>query len=88
VTDFNRIRFPEACESVRGLSAVVSRYAGVSIKGYDTTGAVTEWSATGWAARIVQHEMDHLDGSLYTDIMDPKSLQIDDWRRINAAGAK
>jgi len=83
VKNYNKTLFPEACESIRGLSAVVPRYKEVSIKGYDTNGAVVEWLASGWAARIVQHEMDHLDGCLYTDIMDTKSLQVDAWHKIN-----
>lgn len=84
VRNYSKILFPESCESIKGLSAAVPRYKEVSIKGYDATGAMTEWIATGWAARIVQHEMDHLDGCLYTDIMVSKSLQVDDWHRINA----
>ena len=36
----------------------------------DENGDPVSWEATGWAARIVQHEMDHLDGVLYIDKMD------------------
>ena len=84
VTDFRRAIFPEACESIKGLSACVPRYLGVNITGLDSTGNPTEWTATGWGARIVQHEMDHLEGRVYTDIMERQTFQVDNWQRINA----
>lgn len=37
----------------------------------------------GWTARIIQHEMDHLNGKLYTDIMDQKSLACTCWYEVN-----
>lgn len=86
VKDYKKTVFPEACESLKGVSALVPRYRGVCVKGYEYDGSPTEWEVTGWAARIVQHEMDHLDGKMYTDIMDCKSLQVDHWQTINANG--
>lgn len=86
VTDFTKLSFPEACESVKGLSAIVPRYRAVTITGYEYDGEPVTLQATGWAARIVQHEMDHLNGRVYTDIMDTKTLQVDAWYRINARG--
>ena len=84
IKNFKKILFPESCESVKGLSALVPRYKGVIVKGYNDTGNFVQWEITGWGARIIQHEMDHLDGCLYTDLMDSKSLQVDEWYRINA----
>lgn len=86
VKDFKKVVFPEACESLRGLSALVPRYKSVQVKGYDYDGSPTEWEAVGWAARIVQHEIDHLNGKIYTDIMDCKTLQNDHWKTINQRG--
>lgn len=84
VTDYKKVIFPEACESLKGLSASVPRYRAVTLKGYEFDGSPVEWKATGWGARIAQHEMDHLDGRIYTDLMDSKTLQVDAWYRINA----
>ncbi|EFX74141.1 hypothetical protein DAPPUDRAFT_307445 [Daphnia pulex] len=88
VKDFKKTLFPEACESLKGISAIVPRYRAVHVKGYEYDGSPTEWDATGWAARIVQHEMDHLDGQIYTDIMESKSLQVDLWKKINVHQGK
>lgn len=84
VTNYQKILHPEACESIKGLSAVVPRYQAVTINGYNEKGEPVTWQASGWAARIIQHEMDHLDGRMYTDVMESQSLQVDDWYRINA----
>lgn len=46
-------------------------------------GEPLELESRGWIARIIQHEMDHLDGKLYIDLMDTKSFQNDAWHRIN-----
>lgn len=74
----------ESCESVRGYSAQVPRYQEVHVKGYDTTGKLNELLAKGWNARIVQHEMDHLNGIIYTDVMDRKSFTCSCWQAVNA----
>ncbi|GBP09595.1 Peptide deformylase [Eumeta japonica] len=38
---------------------------------------------TGWPARIAQHAFHHLDGILFTDIMDPKTLRCVCWKDVN-----
>lgn len=53
------------------------------LTGLDETGKPDSWTAEGWAARIIQHEMDHLDGLLFTDSMLPKSLECVCWQDIN-----
>ena len=88
VKDYQKTLFPEACESIKGLSALVPRYRRVHVKGYDYDGSPIDWEATGWAARIVQHEIDHLDGRIYTDIMDCKTLQVVGWETINSSGGR
>jgi peptide deformylase len=57
----------EACLSVPGLVGEVERYYGVTVKGMNRKGKPVKVKAQGWLARIFQHEMDHLDGILYTD---------------------
>ena len=55
----------EGCLSVPGLRGVVPRFAHLSYRGFDIEGAQIEREATGFHARVVQHECDHLDGILY-----------------------
>ncbi|HEY0425148.1 MAG TPA: peptide deformylase [Rhodopila sp.] len=56
----------EGCLSIPGLRAAVPRARRIRYRGVDCDGNVTEREATGFHARIVQHEYDHLDGILYT----------------------
>jgi peptide deformylase len=55
----------EGCLSVPGLRGVVPRWARLVYRGFDADGALIEREATGFHARVVQHECDHLDGILY-----------------------
>jgi peptide deformylase len=57
----------EACLSVPGLVGKVDRYYGITVKGLNRKGKPLKIKAQGWLARIFQHEMDHLDGIIYTD---------------------
>ncbi|GAB6938053.1 peptide deformylase [Isoptericola variabilis] len=62
-----RAAFHEGCLSVHGWQAVVARHRRVRLTGRDETGAPIDEVLTGWPARIVQHETDHLAGELYLD---------------------
>ncbi|MDT3735828.1 MAG: peptide deformylase [Denitratisoma sp.] len=55
----------EGCLSVPGLRGVVPRWARLRYSGFDADGAPISREATGFHARVVQHECDHLDGILY-----------------------
>lgn len=66
--------FYEGCLSVRGYGALVSRAAAVDVTGIDGDGRPVSLQLHAWPARIMQHEMDHLDGTLYVDRMIPRSL--------------
>ena len=57
----------EACLSVTGLVGDVERYQKIVVKGLNRYGKPAKIKAEGWLARIFQHEIDHLDGILYTD---------------------
>ena len=61
--------FHEGCLSVPGYSAEVERASQVVVDGLDAQGAPLHWEARGWPARILQHECDHLGGTLYIDKM-------------------
>lgn len=55
----------EGCLSVPGLRGVVPRYARLQYSGFDQYGNPIDRMASGFHARVVQHECDHLDGILY-----------------------
>lgn len=57
----------EGCLSVPGMRGIVPRYSHIQYRGYDEYGNLIEREATGFHARVFQHEFDHLDGILYPD---------------------
>jgi peptide deformylase len=57
----------EGCLSVPDFNATVVRPARVVLKGLDRTGTEYQREATGLLARAFQHEMDHLEGTLFVD---------------------
>ena len=66
--------FYEGCLSLNGLQAVVARPAAVLLEYQTPDGAAERREFTGWQARIVQHETDHLNGILYIDRAQLRSL--------------
>lgn len=69
-----RAGFYEGCLSVPGYAAVVHRFRQVRLTGADEHGDPVDEVLTGWPARIVQHETDHLVGTLYLDRAERRSL--------------
>lgn len=57
----------EGCLSVPGIDFPLKRAEWVRVRGFDADGAPLDFEATGWFARCMQHENDHLDGKLYVD---------------------
>lgn len=80
----------EGCLSVPGMRGMVSRYTCLHYRGMDQYGITFDRSVTGFHARVVQHECDHLQGILYpmrikdfrlfgfTDVLFPGQLIEDD----------
>ena len=68
------IEFFEGCLSVDGWMAIVPRAAAVRVEALDENGRDVRITARGWHARILQHEIDHLHGTLCIDRMDPRTL--------------
>lgn len=60
----------EGCLSVPGFAGEVSRARVVTVRGQDQYGKKVKIRAQGWLARIFQHEIDHINGVLYTDRAD------------------
>src|SRR5512132_3816798 len=57
----------EGCLSIPNLVGEVERHAMVQVKGVNRHGKPMKIKAQGWLARIFQHEIDHLNGVLFTD---------------------
>ena len=80
----------EGCLSIPGMRGLVPRYTRIAYKGVDQYGTPIEREATGFHARVVQHECDHLDGVLYpmrirdlrnfgfTEVLFPEQAGADD----------
>jgi peptide deformylase len=68
------VLFFEGCLSVPGYMALVERAIGVRVTGTNEKGEPIDWTVEGWPARILQHEVDHLDGALYVDRMLTRSF--------------
>jgi peptide deformylase len=80
----------EGCLSVPGLRGRVPRFARLRYSGYDPEGQPIEREVSGFHARVVQHECDHLDGILYptrmrdlrllgfTDVLFPDAEVVDE----------
>lgn len=66
--------FFEGCLSVQGFTAVVRRHLRVRVECLDAKGKAQTIRASGWYARILQHEIDHLNGTLYIDRMQTRSF--------------
>lgn len=57
----------EGCMSIPGVKRLVVRNSIIEIEYYNTNGVRTETKLKGWSARVVQHELDHLNGILITE---------------------
>ncbi|MFI5804861.1 peptide deformylase [Streptomyces sp. NPDC051561] len=68
------IRGPEGCLSLPGLEAGTERFDHAVVEGFTMTGEPVRVAGTGFFARCLQHECDHLDGTLYPD-------RLSGWRR-------
>lgn len=77
----------EGCLSVPGLRGLVPRWRDLHYSGFDAQGHAIERTVTGFHARVVQHECDHLDGVLYPlRIRDLRSFGFADVLNGNDAG--
>lgn len=82
------VSFYEGCLSIPRLMAMVTRSRSLRVTCLDEYAEKRVIDASGWYARILQHEIDHLRGRLYVDLMEPETLTtIDNYQRNNAAPA-
>jgi peptide deformylase len=70
--------FFEGCLSLAGFTAIVPRATHVRVECLNEKAEPIAIAAEGWYARILQHEIDHLHGTLYIDRMNPRSFSTQD----------
>jgi len=85
--------FFEGCLSFAGFSALVPRADAVTVECLDERGEPRVIQARGWYARILQHEIDHLRGTIYIDRMHSRTLSTLEnyarhWKRKSTAEIK
>ncbi|MGW3957161.1 peptide deformylase [Streptomyces sp. NPDC004752] len=68
------VRGPEGCLSLPGLEAATERYDHAVVEGFSAVGEPVAVHGTGFFARCLQHEWDHLEGGVYAD-------RVRGWRR-------
>ena len=74
--DGDKWGFEEGCLSIPGIRAEIYRPEVVVIRYFDTDWNEHEEEYNGMAARIIQHEYDHLEGKLFTDYLSPLKRQL------------
>jgi peptide deformylase len=77
-------RGEEGCLSIPGLKEIVERPAAVRVEGLNRDGERVSLEADGLLARILQHEVDHLDGILFVDRVSPlkRKLLLSKWQKV------
>ncbi|MEE4376530.1 MAG: peptide deformylase [Candidatus Competibacteraceae bacterium] len=86
VTEETTAEFFEGCLSLTGFTALVSRVKKVGVKCLNEKAEPVFIEAQGWYARILQHEIDHLNGKLYIDHMISRSFMTVDNHACHWAG--
>ncbi|MBI5823870.1 MAG: peptide deformylase [Chloroflexi bacterium] len=72
----------EGCLSIPGLIGEVERHEAIQVKALNRHGSPVKLKVDGWMARIFQHEIDHLNGVLFTD----KAIRV--WKPYTEHGNK
>lgn len=78
----DKVQFFEGCLSLAGFTAIVPRSREVMVECLDSHGEPQRIHASGWYARILQHEIDHLNGTIYIDRMASQSfMSLDNYKQ-------
>lgn len=77
-------RGEEGCLSIPGLKDIVERPAEIVVEALDGEGKPVRIEADGLLARVIQHEIDHLDGVLFIDRVSPlkRKLLLKRWQKV------
>lgn len=66
----------EGCLSIPGIREDVTRPAAINVKYQDETGKQFTENFEGWMARVLQHEIDHINGILFLDLLSPLKRKL------------
>ena len=88
-----KVEFLEGCLSVNGYTGLVSRYRRIRVECLDENAAPRTIETSGWYARILQHEIDHLNGTVYIDRMSSRTFMTIEnftrkWKDVSVADLK
>lgn len=77
-------RGEEGCLSIPGLKDIVERPAAIVVEALDADGNPVRIEAEGLLARVLQHEVDHLDGILFIDRVSPlkRKMLLNRWQKV------
>lgn len=83
-------RAEEGCLSMPGLNEVIERSTFVVVEGLDRDGQPVRMEARDMLARVLQHEIDHLDGILFIDRVSPlkRKMLLSRWQKVKPEVAK
>lgn len=83
-------RAEEGCLSIPGLNAHVDRAETIVMEGLDLDGNPIVVEAAGLDARVIQHEIDHLDGILFIDRVSPikRRILLSKWKKMQKEAAR
>lgn len=78
----------EGCCSIKNYAGKIKRHRTIYYEAYTPTGQLTSGTASGYLARVLQHEIDHLNGILFTDRIKDKNQLItrDEYKRMREQG--
>ena len=81
-----KARESEGCLSIPGVHEVVARPDRIVVEGYDSGGRPVRVEADGLLSRVLQHEVDHLDGILFFDRISPlkRRMLLKKYRKLQA----
>ena len=76
----------EGCLSVPYVFAPVTRYMNIAVRAFNELGEPLDFEASGLLARIIQHEIDHLDGKIFLDRLDvlTHEAKLREWAEVRA----
>jgi len=76
----------EGCLSLPQVYALVPRYTRLRVHGLNQHGKPVDFEATGMLARIIQHEVDHLNGIVFLDRVDllTREAKLEEWQEIRS----
>jgi peptide deformylase len=83
-------RGEEGCLSIPGVTDIVERSSRIVVEGFERDGRGRRFEAEGLLARILQHEVDHLDGVLFFDRLSPlkRRMLLKRWEKVKPETAR